>query len=94
MTDKKWNASNQNALKSWNVYDGRGDPLPETKADAVLMAAAPIMRTVLESVEWVFIDESSSGKSLYLCPWCKQWKHQGHASDCQRQAALSKAKGE
>ena len=94
MKNRKWHASNQNALHAWNVYDSCGDLLPETKADAELMADAPGLLAALEAVEWVFIDESSSGKSLHLCPWCKRWKHNGHAQNCQRQTALRKAVGD
>lgn len=37
----------------------------------------------LEKVEWV-----NSGNWWFVCPWCMHEKKEGHATNCQRQAAL------
>ena len=43
----------------------------------------------LEAVEWVF---NAFGDNI--CWWCRAEKFSGHADDCQREAAIAKAKGE
>ena len=46
----------------------------------------------LESVEWVR-DEDLPEYDKW-CPWCGNYRKYGHASDCQRHAALARARGE
>ena len=53
-------------------------------------AAAPDLLAALESVEW----ERDPATGYYYCPWCLHWRHDtGHTPDCQRQAALARARG-
>jgi hypothetical protein len=44
-----------------------------------------ILRRTLEEVEWT---NSVDGRSI--CPWCVNFKHEGHHIDCPRQFALGK----
>lgn len=44
-----------------------------------LLAEVDRLRAALEAVEW-----DVEG----CCPWCIAWFREGHAPDCQRQAAL------
>jgi hypothetical protein len=61
----------------------------EADANAKLAAAAPDLLAALEAVEWVPMEYRES------CPWCHADPGSGgHAPDCQRQAAIAKAKGE
>jgi len=56
------------------------DTIKELQAvNAELLAA-------LEAVEFV------EGKDLIRCPWCEGRWLWGHAPDCQRQAAIARAK--
>ena len=60
------------------------------EADARLIAPAPGLLAALEAVEWV----RDPATSYVYCPWCGHWRHDtGHAPDCQRQAALARARG-
>ena len=53
-----------------------------------LFAALPDLLAALEAVEW------DSDEEHDYCPWCLGWcGDSGHTDDCQRQAALAKAKG-
>jgi len=70
----------------------RNFPGNETTANARLMAAALDLLAALEAVEWL-PDEDSPGR-LY-CPWCGNYQEPyGHSLECERQAAIAKAKGE
>jgi hypothetical protein len=51
-----------------------------------LQAENARLRKVIEQVEWVY---SSDEMDQYVCPWCDQYKVNGHAPDCSRQAALA-----
>ena len=50
-----------------------------------------------EAVEWVkdpeYNDKSSSGFGICYCPWCGNYENYGHDKNCQRQAAIARAKG-
>jgi len=50
--------------------------------------AAPGLLAALEAVEWVPMPENTA---FEYCPWCENCDFDGHASDCQRQAAIVKA---
>jgi hypothetical protein len=70
------------------ICDIDGDSGREA-ANAHLIAAAPDLLAALEAVEWVPMEYRES------CPWCHADPGSGgHAPDCQRQAAIAKAKGE
>lgn len=45
----------------------------------------------LEEVEWITDEESPD---FQYCPWCGNYDYRGHASDCSRQVAIAKARGE
>ena len=51
-----------------------------------------------EAVEWVkdpeYNDKSSSGFGMRYCPWCGNYENYGHDKDCQRQAAIARARTE
>jgi len=53
------------------------------KSNKVLLGA-------LEAVEWVELPDYAD----IVCPWCYGLRKNGHTPDCQRQAAVIKAKGE
>ena len=55
------------------------------EADLRLIARAPAMQAALEAVEWIDL------AVWEYCPWCLEKKIDGHAPDCQRQAALRPA---
>lgn len=50
--------------------------------------AVPELLEALMAVEWI-PDDDIPGQ-LY-CPWCGNYEHHGHISDCQRQTAIAKA---
>ena len=47
----------------------------------------------LEAVEWIRLPYATTYSSYLGCPWCKSHQEDAHAPDCQRQDALSKARG-
>lgn len=53
--------------------------------DAALIASAPQLLEALKSVEWAKL----SGETVVICPWCRNTFSEGHAADCQRQAAVA-----
>ena len=59
----------------------------EIAANAALIAAAPDLLALVETVEWVDLRADT-------CPWCGEWKIHGHASGCPRQRALERARGQ
>ena len=69
--------------------DGKG----EWEANVHLIAAAPDLLAALEAVEWV----PTSDPNWVRCEWCgivrfKPEQSLTHKPDCQRQAAIAKAK--
>ncbi len=62
----------------------------QLEGDAYLIAAAPDLLEALEAVGWVQDEELPND---CYCPWCGNYEHRGHASDCSRQAAIAKARG-
>jgi len=81
---------------------GHGSEDNEADANARLIAAAPDLLAALEAVEWARTCETAThpvtGEIAYIyptiCPWCKARMQMGHYDDCQRQAAIAKARGE
>ena len=76
-------ASEAKALQQW--ADECADLLHQR------IAAAPQLLEALEAVEWVSDDnypEQPPG-----CPWCGNYRRNGHAPDCLRQAAIAAARG-
>ena len=67
-------------------------PTAEQSANALLIAAAPDLLAVLESLEWVRL--SLDGEHVDYCPWCGDNADDGHSDTCPRQLALAQAKGE
>ncbi len=59
---------------------------------ARLIAAAPALLKVAEAVEWMDV-AAGQGECMTICPWCENEKHEGHAPDCIRQAAIAQARG-
>jgi len=51
------------------------------------------LRAALGAVEWTS-DSTMIEMSVMTCPWCLQHQADGHAPDCQRQAALGLAEVE
>ena len=43
----------------------------------------------LEGVEWAI---PSALPNRYICPWCRNYKHEGHKDNCLREQALAQAK--
>ena len=76
-----------NLLIAYCTYYGIEVPNP---ADKAMIAAAPDLLRVLEAVEWVYNSREGQGE----CQWCRELERDGHAPDCQRQAAIAKARGE
>ena len=61
----------------------------------VLRAALKEALDALEAVEWVPVFNTQLGYYVgFYCDWCKAHDSNGHAPDCQRQAALGLAEGE
>jgi len=51
------------------------------------------LRAAMEASEWV-LDRFVQANSPLWCPWCGNTFSQGHAPDCQRQAALKEGSGD
>ena len=66
--------------------EGSDGLTPEERATVRrLRAENDRLREALEAVEWV----NDGGTECWIdCPWCGGWVSKGHASNCQRQAAL------
>lgn len=66
--------------------------------DARLIAAAPELAALVESVEWTKTSDRWGNWDGYECPWCLCYTDKPengvHATDCPRQLALGKARGE
>jgi len=45
-------------------------------------------KDALRQVEWVYYGEDDE---LMECPWCEEWKENGHKPSCPRQLALGSA---
>ena len=58
-----------------------------------LWIAAPALLAALEAVEWVRV-YGPERDGLNVCPWCGYDDELGHSEDCQRQAAIAKARGD
>jgi hypothetical protein len=93
---RKGEAMSEHALGLWI-----GQRL-EAMANRDLMAAVNDLLAALEAVEWVTMP-NGHGDSDDRCPWCLGYYIddeeldagiQGHKFDCQRQAAIARAKGE
>jgi hypothetical protein len=54
----------------------------ESRANKLLLDA-------LRAVEWIYSPREGQGE----CWWCRELERDGHAPDCQRQAAISAARG-
>lgn len=66
------------------------DTTPGNDEDnATLAAAAPEMLAALESCEWI----GGTGSAGQFCPFCRGL-YPTHKSDCKRQVAITKTKGE
>jgi len=61
-----------------------------TEEDARLFAAGYALLSALEAVEWV----SPTWLTDPLCPWCGNYKPDGHREDCARQAVIARARGD
>ena len=61
--------------------------VPEAKANARLIAAAPELLSTLEAIEWID-DGDPMGK---YCAACYNYEHAGHQQDCFLAAAIAKA---
>ena len=68
------------AVAEWNKCKNQRD-------DALYQRGAAV--AALEAVEWANAVDGGS-----ICPWCYWRKPDGHAPDCQRQAALRLCQGQ
>lgn len=71
------------------VIEGEGFNREQAISHGVLIAAAPEMLEMLESVQWR--DLANDDRS---CPECQREQASGHAPDCALAALLRKARGE
>jgi hypothetical protein len=62
-----------------------------TERNKTLTAQHDMLLVALEAVEWEQIDVP---RNIFECPWCQRRKHEGHTSNCLRQAAIRKARGQ
>jgi len=83
-------------VQAANTSENIADDLSE--ANARLIAAAPELAALVESVEWTKTSDRWGNWDGYECPWCLCYTDKPengvHAPDCPRQLALAKARGE
>ena len=55
-----------------------------------LQARVVQLETILRGMEWVYYlgDSRAFGTTVFECPYCREWKRDGHAADCTLAAAL------
>ena len=77
--------------KFCTIVDEKGCQRDRLEHDlAAALAKNERRRVALEAVEWVWIDPQGFEEDTTLwCPWCEHFKSEGHAPDCQREAALN-----
>jgi hypothetical protein len=63
----------------------------ESRANTLLISAAPELYEAVKAVEWNGFDSQENGD---ICPVCCKYKVEGHAHNCKLNAALKKARGE
>ena len=86
-------AVSEPGYRSYRVPELDGKDWGEVIANRNLIAAAPDLLAALEAVEWV----PTSDPNWVRCEWCgivrfKPEQSLTHKPDCQRQAAIAKAK--
>ena len=59
-----------------------------------LKQAVDTLLALVEEVEWVQTDWDLEGNPIFWCPWCREFRENGHTLDCRRQAGIAKARGE
>jgi hypothetical protein len=62
--------------------------IDEIRASMPPAAAEPATMDALMAVEW---SASEAGPEWDECPWCRNYRRDGHRADCQRQLALGLA---
>ena len=75
----EWEDPNMGSMGEW--FCNAGWQKAKAQSDTLLAA--------LRSVEWTNAVDGGS-----VCAWCGGRKYDGHAPDCQRQAAIAAVEGE